>query len=178
MPKILGTFARRSGKPYRRTFMRLVRGFAYFCGESATGRGGLQAVMPAMKAIRVMMVLQCAILFGCLALGELFIYLTGIPLPGSIVGMLLLTLFLKLKWIRLEWIKGLSDFLISNMGFFFVPAGVGLMLCLDIVKAGFWPIVVSTVASTVLVLAVTGWSHQFLRKNLKSPRKGHGISGK
>jgi len=49
------------------------------------------------------MIRQCAILFGCLALGELIVYLTGIKLPSSIIGMLLLTLFLKLGWIKLHW---------------------------------------------------------------------------
>ena len=29
------------------------------------------------------MVLQCAIIFGCLALGELLVWLTGIKLPSS-----------------------------------------------------------------------------------------------
>ena len=57
------------------------------------------------------MIRQCAILFGCLALGELIVYLTGIKLPSSIIGMLLLTLFLKLGWIKLQWVQGLSDFL-------------------------------------------------------------------
>ena len=67
------------------------------------------------------MIRQCAILFGCLALGELIVYLTGIKLPSSIIGMLLLTLFLKLGWIKLQWVQGLSDFLVANLGFFFVP---------------------------------------------------------
>lgn len=39
------------------------------------------------------MIRQCAILFGCLALGELVVYLTGIKLPSSIIGMLLLSFF-------------------------------------------------------------------------------------
>ncbi len=43
-----------------------------------------------------MMIRQLAILFGCLALGELIIYLTHIPLPSSILGMLLLTLLLPI----------------------------------------------------------------------------------
>ena len=59
------------------------------------------------------MIRQCAILFGCLALGELIVYLTGIKLPSSIIGMLLLTLFLKLGWIKLQWVQGLSDFLVA-----------------------------------------------------------------
>ena len=57
------------------------------------------------------MIRQCAILFGCLALGELIVFLTGIKLPSSIIGMLLLTLFLKLGWIKLQWVQGLSDFI-------------------------------------------------------------------
>ena len=110
------------------------------------------------------MVRQCFILFGCLALGELIVYLTGIKLPSSILGMLLLTLFLQLGWIKVEWVLGLSDFLVANLGFFFVPSGVALMLYFDIIRAQFWPIVVATVVSTVLVLVVTGWVHQLVRK--------------
>lgn len=107
-----------------------------------------------------MVIRQLAILFGCLALGELIIHLTGVPLPSSILGMLLLTLLLKLKVIRLEWVQGISDFLVANIGFFFVPPGVAVMLYFDIIKAQLWPIVIATVISTVLVLAVTGWVHQ------------------
>ena len=94
------------------------------------------------------MIRQCAILFGCLALGELIVYLTGIKLPSSIIGMLLLTLFLKLGWIKLQWVQGLSDFLVANLGFFFVPPGVALMLYFDVIAAEF----------------VTGWVHQIVRK--------------
>ena len=107
-----------------------------------------------------MMIRQLAILFGCLAVGELLIYLTHIPLPSSIIGMLLLTLLLKLKIIRLEWVRSISEFLVSNIGFFFVPPGVAVMLYFDVIKAEFVPIVAASVISTVLVLAVTGWVQQ------------------
>ncbi len=110
------------------------------------------------------MIRQCAVLFGCLALGELIVWLTGIMLPSSIIGMLLLTLFLKLGWIKLHWVQGVSDFLVANLGFFFVPPGVALMLYFDIIQAQFWPIAIATVASTMLVLVVTGWVHQLVRK--------------
>lgn len=109
------------------------------------------------------MIRQCAILFGCLAAGELVVYLTGIKLPSSIIGMLLLTTLLKLGWIKLEWVKGMSDFLIGNLGFFFIPPGVALMLYFDIIKAQFVPIVVATIVSTAIVLVVTGWTHQWVR---------------
>ena len=110
------------------------------------------------------MIRQCAILFGCLALGELIVYFTGIKLPSSIIGMLLLTLFLKLGWIKLHWVQGLSDFLVANLGFFFVPPGVALMLYFDVIAAEFRPIVIATIVSTALVLIVAGWVHQIVRK--------------
>jgi len=110
------------------------------------------------------MIRQCSILFGCLALGELIVFLIEIKLPSSIIGMLLLTLFLKLGWIKLEWVQGLSNFLVANLGFFFVPPGVALMLYFDIIAAEFWPIVIATLISTILVLVTTGWVHQLVRK--------------
>lgn len=119
-----------------------------------------------------MMIRQCAILFGCLALGELLIYFTHIPLPSSILGMLILTLLLQLKVIHLEWVQGLADFLVANIGFFFVPPGVAIMCYFDIIKAQFMPILVASVVSTVLVLAVTGWVHQFYSKAADMRKKG------
>ena len=89
---------------------------------------------------------------------------TDIDTMSSIIGMLLLTLFLQLGWVKLHWVQGLSDFLVANLGFFFVPSGVALMLYFDIIEAQFWPIVVATLVSTVLVLVVTGWVHQLVRK--------------
>ncbi|NDV66267.1 CidA/LrgA family protein [Bacteroides sp. 224] len=113
------------------------------------------------------MIRQCAILFGCLALGEFIVYLTGIKLPSSIIGMLLLTLFLQLGWIKLQWVQGLSDFLVANLGFFFIPPGVALMVYFDLIAAEFLPIIAATFISTVLVLLVTGWIHQLTRKKLR-----------
>lgn len=107
-----------------------------------------------------MIIRQLAIIFGCLALGELIVFLTGIPVPSSIIGMLLLTLSLKFKILRLEWVQGISDFLVGTMGFFFVPPGVAVMLHFNLIKAELLPIVTATVVSTLLVLAVTGWVHQ------------------
>mgnify|MGYP005611566873 FL=1 len=96
------------------------------------------------------MIRQCAVLFGCLALGELLVSVTGVKLPSSIIGMLLLAFFLKVGWVKLNWVQGLSDFLVANLGFFFVPPGVALMLYFDVIEAQFWPIVIATVVSTML----------------------------
>lgn len=125
------------------------------------------------------MIRQCTILFGCLALGELIVWATGVTLPSSIIGMLLLTLFLKLGWLRLEWVKGMSDFLVANLGFFFVPPGVALMLYFDVIAAELLPITIATVTSTIVVLVVTGQVHQLMRKSShgEKRRRGERVSG-
>ena len=120
------------------------------------------------------MIRQCTIIFGCLAMGELIVWLTGISIPSSIIGMLLLTALLQMKVVKLEWVKGMSDFLISNLGFFFVPPGVALMLYFDIIKAELLPIVLATVISTMLVMITTGWTDLYLRKLNKKKQDGHG----
>lgn len=113
------------------------------------------------------MVLQCSIIFGFLALGELIVSLTGVPLPSSIIGMVLLTCSLKAGIIKVEWVEKLADFLIRNLGFFFVPAGVGLMECAGIIKSQWIPIVVATVVSTALIIAATGHVHQRVRNSTR-----------
>lgn len=112
------------------------------------------------------MIIQCVIIFGCLALGELFVSLTGIKLPSSIIGMLLLTFFLKVGWIKLHWVKGFADLLSKNLALFFVPSGVAIMLYLDIIQNSILAILVSAFGSTIIILAVTGWVHQLIRKKL------------
>ncbi|MDE5928776.1 MAG: CidA/LrgA family protein, partial [Duncaniella sp.] len=48
------------------------------------------------------MVKQCFIIFGCLAVGEIIVWLTGISIPGSILGMLLMTFLLEKKLLKVE----------------------------------------------------------------------------
>lgn len=110
------------------------------------------------------MIRQFAIIFGFLAIGEALVALTGVKLPSSIIGMLLLTLSLKLGWIKLTWVKGISDFLLTNIAFLFVPSGVAIMLYMDMIEPNIVAIVVAMITSTVIVLVVTGRVHQLMRK--------------
>ena len=114
-----------------------------------------------------MLIRYCAIIFGCLALGELIVYLTGIHFPSSIIGMIVLTLFLHLGWIKLHWVKAFSDMLISHLGLFFVPPSVAILAYFDLIAKNFWSISVAIVVSTIIVMVVTGHVYQFIRKRTK-----------
>lgn len=114
------------------------------------------------------MILQCAVLLAFLAFGEFIVYVTGIPVPSSIIGMLMLAGALKLKLVRLFWVDKIADFLVKNLGFFFIPAGVGLMSRFGLISEQWLPIVGASVVSTILIIVVTGWVHQLVRRSLSS----------
>lgn len=113
---------------------------------------------------------QFGIIFGCLLAGELIALIPGLSIPGSIIGMLILTALLERKVVNASSIAPVCKFLIKNMAFFFVPPGVALMLYFDIIAAEWLPITVATLVSIFLVIVVTGRLHQFLHKRIKSHR--------
>lgn len=103
-----------------------------------------------------------AILFGLQLLGEVFTRWLELPLPGSVVGMLLLLAALRLEMVRVEWVKDAAELLLNNLSLLFVPAGVGVMVYADLIARHWLALSVATSLSTLVVLAATGWSAQYL----------------
>ena len=67
------------------------------------------------------MILQIAVIFFYLALGELVVWLTAVPVPSSIIGMMLLAASLSAGWLDIRRVDRAAEFLVRNLGFFFVP---------------------------------------------------------
>ncbi|MCM1337052.1 MAG: CidA/LrgA family protein [Candidatus Amulumruptor caecigallinarius] len=111
-----------------------------------------------------MVILQLAVIFLFLAIGELIVWLTGVPVPSSIIGMLLLAASLQLRLVKQRHVAGVADFLVSNLGFFFVPAGVALLGYFDLIRDQWLAIVAASAGSTFVVIGVTGWIHQLMRR--------------
>ena len=55
--------------------------------------------------------------------------------------------------------------LLGNLSLLFVPAGVGIMMHLDLIESGWLPIGVALLASTALTIAATGLIMQRLAKD-------------
>ena len=60
-------------------------------------------------------------------IGEAISTLFHLPVPGSIIGLVLLFLALEFKIIRLRHIDTVGNFLLGNMTILFLPAAVGIM---------------------------------------------------
>ncbi len=102
------------------------------------------------------------LLLGFQFAGELLVRLTGMPVPGNVTGMALLLMALALGVVKEESITEAAELLLKYLALFFVPAGVGVMLYFDLIAREWLPIVVGTVVSTFVVMAVTGWTEQLL----------------
>ena len=88
-----------------------------------------------------------------------------LPLPGSVVGMLMLAAALRLRWIPERAVRSAAELLIRNMALLFVPAGVGVMAYAGLLRREWLPIVAAGAASTVAVLLVVGWVQQRLERD-------------
>jgi holin-like protein len=95
------------------------------------------------------------ILLTFLALGELLMAWAGWPIPGNVVGMVLLTIALLTRLVRLQWVAAAADALLSRLGLFFVPPGVGVMLYFDLIGREWLPLLGALLGSSVAVLWVT-----------------------
>lgn len=112
-----------------------------------------------------------AIFFACLGLGEVIVYLSHSPIPSSIIGMLILVAGLRLKWIPIEAVKDAGLGMVALLPLWFVVPGVAIFPHLPFLLEWFWPVSISLILSTVLVLITSGHVHQFLRKASRSASK-------
>ena len=94
--------------------------------------------------------------------------LIGNFVPGSVIGMILLFCALSLKWVRPGHVKKVSMFLLDNMMLFFIPVGVGLITSYTLLSRYMLAIIVASLVSTVLVIAVVGLVEQKLESKKRS----------
>ena len=79
-------------------------------------------------------------------------------MPASIIGMALLLVCLFLRVIRPELIREKTDFLLENLPFFFVPAGVSIIQYMDVLKSSLMALAVICVVTMVITFAATVWA--------------------
>lgn len=105
-----------------------------------------------------------ALLVGFYGMGELLARVAHVPLPGSVVGMVLLALSLHLGAVRSSWVAPAAAFLIRHMGLLFVPPGVGLMVHFGLIRREWLPIGAGALASILAVLLTVGALQQRLER--------------
>ncbi len=90
-----------------------------------------------------------------------------LPVPASVYGLIILFACLCLKIIKVEQVETVSNFLLSIMPIFFIPAGVGVITSVEIISQNLIPILVIMIVTTIVVMVVTGAVAQFIIKRGK-----------
>ncbi len=110
---------------------------------------------------------QIGIIIGLCFLGELLHQLLRLPIPGNVLGMVILFGCLCAGWIKLEMIAEISDFLLEHLAFFLIPAGVGVLACLGVLRGQWLPLLGICLITTALVMVVTGHVVQWVKRGPK-----------
>jgi len=96
------------------------------------------------------------ILLLCQSTGELMARGFGLPLPGPVIGMLILLLALNLSVVR-KPVSAVATALLGHLSLLFVPVGVGVIAHLGLVAQHGWQLLTVIVVSTAIGLGVTAW---------------------
>ena len=103
------------------------------------------------------------ILFICF-LAEVLAALLPLPIPASVYGLLLMLAALGLKLIKVDQVKQASSFLVGILPILFLVPAVGIMSLWEELGAFLLPCILAAVPVTILVMAVSGLTTQWLQR--------------
>ena len=112
-----------------------------------------------------------ALILTCQLIGEATVLLVGLPVPGPVIGMLLLLAWLLWRGRVSEPMARTADALLGHLSLLFVPAGVGVLVHWERVRGQWAAMAVALVLGTLITLAVTALTMVAVRRLL-----GHGGS--
>lgn len=109
-------------------------------------------------------------IFIALLLGELLVAAVDAPVPGSVVGMVIMLIFLRIREEVPNDLRKAGEGLLSVLPLLLVPAGVGLMEHFQLIKEVWWQILLILFVSTLITMVLVA-------KLLVHLQKGKGAAG-
>ena len=110
--------------------------------------------------------IQIGVIFGLYWISQCIEAALPIPFPASVISMLLLLALLLLRLIKVEQIREKTDFVLSNLSFFFVPVIASVINYVDVIAENAVALLVISLVTTVLTFGVTAWVVQLTRRAL------------
>lgn len=113
---------------------------------------------------------EFTIILGLTMVGEWLNYMLPLPIPAGVYGLFLLLVLLCSGIIKLGDVENAGNLLLDIMPVLFIPASVGLLESYGAMKTILVPLVVISLASTFVVMTVTGKVTEAILK--KTDRRG------
>jgi holin-like protein len=105
-----------------------------------------------------------ALLVALDALGGWIVRVSGATVPGSVLGMLLLTALVETRVVPMTIVRPAAELLVRHLAVLYVPAGVALLVYWGAVRGEWRAITAAALASLIAVLAVVGLLVQRLER--------------
>lgn len=102
-------------------------------------------------------IVQIIFIWGFLLVGTWISDVCHLKIPGSIIGLVLLFICLKIGVIKLKWVDAGAGFLTGELLLFFVPAAVGVVQYDEIFGLIGIKLICVIILSTIIVMAATGF---------------------
>jgi len=114
---------------------------------------------------KIRLLAQVAVLSAIYLAGNWIVRKTGLPVPGNVVGIVLLFALLGLGLLRLEHVQDAADFLLRHLVFFFIPVAVDLMNWGGVFLRYGLRLALAIAISTALTYLGTGFIAQWLQRD-------------
>ncbi len=104
---------------------------------------------------------QLILVIAFALIGNLLSYalsLIHFPFPGSLIGLILLFVFLLTGWVKVGDIHEVGQYFIDNMGIFFVPGAILILNNLQVLSEIWWKLVIIILAAFVISFTATYWA--------------------
>lgn len=107
-----------------------------------------------MKLVRL--VAGLLLLVALDAGGRWLVAAAHVPVPGSVLGMLVLAALIELRVLPMTLVREAAELLVRHLALLYVPAGVAIIAYVAVVRGDLAAIVVAGLASLLAVLLVVG----------------------
>jgi len=125
-----------------------------------------------MSATKVYGFLSQAFIFATVMfVSNLISMYLPIPMPASVIGLVLLFVLLTTKIVKLEQVEQLGTSLTGLISFLFVPSGISVIQSLGVMQQVGVQVVGVIIIATIMLLAATGLFSQLLLQLSERPQK-------
>ena len=87
-----------------------------------------------------------------------------VAFPASVISLLLLLVLLLTGIVKVDHVREKSDFLLGNLGFFFIPVSVSIINYVDLIWQNAAAFLTVCVVSMVLTYGATAWAVHLTRR--------------
>ena len=104
------------------------------------------------------------LLLTCQLIGEVAVRAFALPLPGPVLGLVLLVALLRLRPALAEVLRPTTGVILANLSLLFVPAGVGVIGNVEVLSDDWVALLAILFVSTLLAMLATVGTFLLVRR--------------